>query len=586
MERIKILKFCRYLAPFWPKALLALVLNTLAIGIGLVNPYLAKIIIDQAYAEKNLRLFIILVAGAGFIFALSGILSGVSSYLNRYIKLRINLALNRKVFKKLSLLSYGFFQDTSTGENLYKIGYDIERLSQFSAVILPRLITFIPKTLFLLAVIFYLNWKIGLLALLLMPFLYTFSFYLIKRLRKMSKALLENSQGIFSGLQEVLSHMQLVKAFGKERTAQRNYLHKLIANLRLNLKIVKFETGGSFVHTLVDRAILGLLIFYAGYQLLQGKISLGSLTAISIYLGQLAGLQNTLSYYLQEISLGLVSAERLDDLLQTVPESKTETKSEYAGFSKDSIEFKNVSFSYKPGKTVLENLGFSVPAGAFISLAGASGIGKTTILHLITRLFRPQEGAILINGTDINYIKSQALYAQIGFALQEPFLWNDSIENNISYGARNASLQEIQQAAKTACIEEFINTLPCGWATVIGENACKISEGQKQRIALARAIIKRPKILLLDEALSSLDSETEAKIIGNLRNALRETTLILVSHRLSTVLSMDLAYFLRGADEIIIAKPQELLEKNVSFRNLFAGQIKDVSLSCPTQDMP
>jgi ATP-binding cassette subfamily B protein len=242
-------------------------------------------------------------------------------------------------------------------------------------------------------------------------------------------------------------------------------------------------------------------------------------------------------------------------------------------FLKGEVRFEDVTFGYKPRAAVLKNLTFAVPGGAHIALVGPSGCGKTTVASLIARLYGPDSGRVCVDGGDIRDIKSKFFYAQVGIAMQGSNLWNNTAGNNIKYGKPDAGPDEIREAAKAACIDSFIETLPQGYDTVIGENACRISAGQKQRIAIARALVKKPKILILDEAMSSLDSETEDRIIGNIRKEFRDSTIIVVSHRLSTARKMDLVYFLRDPRAMEAGTHEELMGSDPGYRALFASQI-------------
>jgi ABC-type multidrug transport system fused ATPase/permease subunit len=564
---MKYIKFYRYLLPFRKKEILILLLNIAGVGLSLTNPYLIKLIIDKAYGNKDLRLFIILIGLSGGIFVLSEAVKGVNDYLSRYIRLRIAFDLNRKVFKKLQSLPYRFFQDSSTGENLYRINYDIEQVSRFVADLLPEAVSLIPRSLLILAIIFFLNWKMALLALALTPFLYFVPYYFTKRLRKIWKMRVENSQYIFERLQEVLSHIHLVKAFGREKSESRNYIRSLIRNIEFSLTKTRWEVAGSFANSLFNRVILGLIVFYGGYQVIKGRMTFGSLSAIAIYLTQLSGLQSSLAQFFQQISLESVSCERLEAILSAQADCLEDKNTVELKSLKGDIEFKNVTFGYKEDESVLKNMTFSIPACSCVGLVGPSGCGKTTIVNLILRLYRSWEGEISIDGLNINSFKPQSLYKQIGIALQEPYLWNDTVENNIRYGKDNASSREISYAAKIACADEFVSNLSQRYDTVIGESACRISEGQKQRLAIARAVIKHPKILILDEALSSVDTITEEKIINNIRGYLADSTIIVISHRPSMIKKMDSVYFLVAPGSINIDTHENLLSKNAQYQD-------------------
>jgi len=571
---LKYLKFYRYLLPFWKKEGLILFLTGISIVLGLINPYLTKLIIDKAYGNRDLRLFIIIVAVGGCIFILDGLINGLTNYLTNYIRLRINLDLHCKVFNKLQRLPYGFFQDSSTGEHLYTINYEIDRLTSFITDVLPQAIPLIPRSLLILAIVFYLDYKIALLALALIPFLYLAPYYFTRRTKKIMRRLIENSREIFKSLQEVLSHIHLVKALGKEKYETRRYIKGLIENIRFGLINTRLGVISGFANSLAQRIILGLIVFYGGYQIIKGKMTLGSLSAITLYLNQLSGLQSSLAYFFQQVSLGLISCERLDSILETKLDSIEDKYTKEITFLKGRIEFRNVTFGYRQDKMVLQNLSFSIEGDSAIALVGPSGCGKTTILNLILRLYKPLSGQIIIDGGNINLIKSKSLYAQIGVVLQEPYLWNDTIENNIKYGKEKADFKEVKEAAGIACIDDFIDTLTQGYNAVIGENACKISEGQKQRIAIARAIIKRPKILILDEALSSVDAQIEARIIDNMMVSLRNTTIIIVSHRFSAIKRTDLVFFLNSPDKIDMGTHEELLRNNIQYQNYLNHQLR------------
>jgi ATP-binding cassette subfamily B protein len=566
---MKYLKFFRYLIPFWKKEVLLLLLSGGAMLLGLVNPYLAKLVIDQAYKNRDLKLFVILIAIGGAIFVLSGIIDGLTNYLTRYIRLRLNFNLNRKVFKRLQRFSYSFFQESSTGEHLYKISYDIEMVTQLIVNTLPQVLTQLPKSLFILGIVFYLNWKIGLFALALAPFLSLPAYYFIKRRRQGLKKWVEASQGIFKQLQEVFSHIHLVKAFGREGYEIRHYIRLLTGRIRDSLKFARLEITTLFANTLVNRVILGLITFYGGYQLIKGELTLGSLSAITVYLSQLSGLQSVFVNFFREMTVGLVSYERLETILSvSMPMVMKDKDAREIIFSKGKIEFNDVSFGYKQDRMILEGLSFCIEGGSSIALVGPSGCGKSTIINLILRLYDLTCGTIFIDNNDIRRVKAKSLYAQVGVALQEPYLWNDTIENNIRYGNFGVTPEEIDRAIEVACIDELVNNLKDGYRTVIGENACKISEGQKQRIAIARVVVKKPRVLVLDEGLSSVDVQTEEKIITNIKDFLKETTLIVVSHRISAIKKMDLVYFLATPQEMLIGAHRELLGATIYQRYL------------------
>ena len=568
-------RFLKLLLPYRRKWVLILILSGLGTLLGLVNPYLTKLVIDKGIGNKDLRTFIILVfIGAG-VFILNGAVGGFRQFLDRYIRTKVNFDLNKKVFTHLQSLSFSYFTDKSTGGHLYRVSYDIDRVTDFITTTPPQAITLPPKLLLILGIMFYLNWRMAVFSLILAPFLYLPTYYFTRKMRKVWKALIENSEGIFKSLQESFSHIQLVKAFGREKACIRDYLKRLITNIRLRIKNIRLEIFSGFTSSAVNRGIIGLIAFYGGYQVIKGEMTLGSLSAIMLYLGQLIGLQGNFAHFFQSVVLGLVSCQRVAEILDEKPTIVETKRAKKVIFRNGEISFRQVSFGYNSGKSVLRKISFNIEGGSHIALVGVSGCGKTTILNLILRLFDPWEGEILIDGYRIKDLKFSSLRGQIGVALQEPFLLNDTIRRNITYGVDKVDNEKIVEVARICGVDDFVDKLPKGYDTIIGENACKISEGQKQKIAIARALIKKPKILILDEAFASMDSASEEMIIKNIRKNFKEITLIVVSHRLSTVMSADLVYFLNRPDELIIGRCEELLKEAEEFSTLFANQRKE-----------
>ncbi len=551
-----------------------LALSGIGVLLGLVNPYLTKLVIDRAFGNKDLKAFIILALIGGVIFVLNGLLAGLNSYLDRQIKIKVNFDLNKKVFKHLEKLDLDYFQNKSTGEHLYRSSYDIDRVSNFITTIPPQVVAIFPKLVFILIIVLRLNWQMAVFSLCLAPLLYLPPYYFTRKMKEVWEDLIKNSENIFKRLNEVFSHFHLVKAFAKEATEVRDYLKRRIANIRMSMRNTRFEVVSAFAGSAVNKVVIGLISFYGGYQVIKGQMTLGSLMAIMMYIGQLIGLQNSFAGLFQNIAFGIISCQRVEELLDKQPKIVEKKDAKGVIFKKGGILFRDIRFGYKEREPVLSRINFNIDGGSHIALVGPSGCGKTTILNLILRLYEPWSGDIMIDGYNIKDLKFNSLRGQIRIVLQEPFLWNDTIENNIRYGKPYASEQEIIEVAKVCGVDDFVSELPNRYKTIIGENACKISEGQKQKISIARALIKRPMILILDEAMSSMDSASEKKILSNIKEMQRDSTSIIVSHRLSTIINTDLVYYLQRNDMVIIDTAKNLLKNNQNFANLFVGQSK------------
>jgi len=413
-------------------------------------------------------------------------------------------------------------------------------------------------------------------SLILAPLLYLPPYYFTRKMKRIWEEVIKNSESIFRYLNEFFSHIHLVKAFGEERRGIRGYFKKRIANIRISVKNTKWEIINTFAGGVVNKVVIGLIGFYGGYQVIKGQLTLGSLTAVMMYIGQLIGLQNSFGHLFQNVVLGLVSCERVAEILDVKTASSEQKNTSEVILTKGNILFKDVSFGYKKGECVLSNLSFSIDMAktSHVALVGPSGCGKTTILNLMLKLYRPWSGNISIDNHRIEDIKKGSLHSQIGVALQEAFLWNDTIENNIRYGNPKANEQDMIDIARLCRVDEFVKDLSLRYKTVIGENACKISEGQKQKIAIARALIRKPKILLLDETFSSMDSKSEDEILRNIKSIQKDMLLIVISHRLSTLMVSDLVYFLNSPNSMIIGEPKHLIETNEALSNLFASQLR------------
>lgn len=572
-------RFNKYLYKYWKPQAAVIVLGLIAVPLSLLNPYLTKLVVDKAYGNRDLKLFFILAIIGGSIFILSGLINSFSGYLSKRINCRVHFDMTRDLFRHLQHLPLSFFNERSTGEHIYRINADAGSVSNFVCNTIPQIVTLFPRLLFILIIVFYLNWQLALFAALLVPLTYIHPYLFGRWLREATRRMIEKSQGVFRRLHEAFSHIHLVKALSKEDYEITRFEQALSKRIDFELKNARLSNISSFSSSILNRVVSGISALYGGYLVIKGTLTLGSLTAIMIYLTQLTGLLRSIGDFYQTITVSSVTYQRLAEILDIKPKIANVPGAVDVHNLAGRIEFRTVSFGYKKDEFIFRGINFSIEPGAKIALTGPSGCGKTTLLSLILRLYEPREGSILIDDSDIKDAQLKSLKSQIGIALQEPLLWNDTIADNILYGAEDGSERQMIKAARLAQAHNFIIDLPQQYNSLIGEMACRLSEGQKQRIALARAVIKRPKILILDEAMSSIDSETEDKIVDSIREELKDSTVICVSHRLSTAKKMDLVYFLEGPSNMEVGTHEELIERNSKYRELFASQIEKATVS-------
>ncbi|RMF93994.1 MAG: ABC transporter ATP-binding protein, partial [Candidatus Schekmanbacteria bacterium] len=575
VKRLKLfLRFNKYLLPYWDKEAVILICTLFATLFSLISPYLTKITIDYAYTNRDFFLFNMLVLSGALIFIFSGLLNGIKNYVSIYVKQLLTFDIRSDYYRHLHKLSIRFFQSRSTGEQMYRIGGDINNVASMATETIPTILTTCVRLVFLFVITFTLSWKLTLIALLITPLFYLHSHYFGEKLRERNKEMTEKGQDILSSLQDVFSNIRLIKVFGKERSEIKRYLTDQIDMIRLSLKNYKMGVASGSTLSIMNTVVMTSLSYYAGYLVIIQELTLGSLTALVLYLVQLFGLLKSLGSIYQGVVIKFVNMERLAETFDAEVEVKERTDAFAIKRIRGNIEFRDVAFGYKENEAILKDLSFQIEPHAIVGIVGKSGAGKTTILNLILRLYDPWKGSILIDGMDLRDLKLKDLREKIGVVFQEPYLLNGTIAENISFGNPKATKKEIIEAAELADAHDFIKNFPDAYDSEIGEGGCSLSQGQKQRIAIARALIKKPDLLLLDEATSSLGSDSEAKIKKTIFALKDECTIIWVSHRISTIMDADTIFVLDNGRISSCGTHNRLLEDSPFYRRIYNEQFK------------
>ena len=571
----QILRFSKYLLPYWDKELALLVGQLFSTLFGLASPFLARLTIDYAYGYRDLAVYNALVISGGIIWAISGLLDIITQYVEYYVQQMLDLDVRLDYYAHLQKLSLRFFQSRSTGEQMYRVGSDIQGVAGFIVSTVPNVLMTSLKLVGLLGISFWLHWKLTLAILLVAPVFYLHAHYFGGKQRELFKRVVEKQQEISAELQEAISHVRLIKAFRRERSETRRYTMRWIEKIRLGLDQLRMgifaKTSGSLLNTVV---VTGLS-YYLGYQLVTGVLSLGTLTALTLYLFQLLGVLKSIGGIYSSLLVRFVSIDRLLETLDAEIEIQDAPGAVAARFDQGHISFRDVSFGYEPGAPVLTGASLEIEAGQTVGLVGPSGVGKTSLVNLLLRFYDPWQGSVAIDGHDLRAVKLDSLRGQIAVALQDAMLMNTSIRENIRFGRVSATDGEVEEAALLADAHEFIQALPRGYETEIGEEGCNLSAGQKQRIAIARALVKRAKILVLDEAMSSISSASEHRILRALAETWDGRTTIIASHRLSTVRRADRILVLEGDRIVEQGTHDELLAANGVYYELFRDQLDE-----------
>lgn len=568
----------RHLKNLIPGAL-CMVLSAISLPLQLK---LAQIMINGAVEKKEISFFLTYFTLSLLIILVSIPLEYFSSYLVTRAGQKVIQDLRKDVFAHLQYLSISFFEKRKTGEVMSYITNDVAGVQAFVTTSLIEVVTNTVKIILLLALLFHLDWMLTCFALIGLPVLYLSFKHYGKKLRSISSRIQAGLSDLTHILQETLSSMKVVKSFTREEYE----IHKFNkSNQAFFSGMMKMSQVGSLLPPIVRGVnMIGLLIvvLIGCYEIATGRMKPGDFLAFAMAVGSLAAPINTLTRFSASLPVVKTCADRIFSLLDEKqeihpdPEAVTLKEKEVSG----KVAFEQVSFRYGKQR-VLEKVSLLAVPGKVVALVGPSGAGKTTLVNLILRFYDPEEGHILLDGRDIRKIKLHSLRQQIGIVPQETILFNGTIFENILYGDLNAAAQEVIEAAKLANAHEFITGFPGGYETETGDRGVLLSGGQRQRIAIARAVLKNPKILILDEATSSLDTASEALVQEALNRLMRGRTTFIIAHRLSTIRNADSIVVLEKGEIVQIGNHEELLERKGLYRTLYLAEEKK---SKKTQD--
>ena len=565
-----------YFRPYWLRMLLVIASILVTSILGLVPPVLIKNIIDKALPQKNfklLSLFILVSIGTTI---LLGLLQVAQSYLSVWISKHIILNMKNQMYAHLQHMSLNFYSAAKPGEIITRMSSDIDGIEDIFNSTVVNALSSVVVLISTAIVLIMMNWKLALVGMFVLP---TF----IIPTRKVGKArwkIATKSQEKISELNQIIqetlsiSGAILTKIFTKEQDEFGKFeqTNEAVIGLQIRESVV----GRWFRMTITTFIAVGpmLIYFYGGYLFIKGEISIGSIIAFVALLGRLYLPVSQLSNIHIDVTRSLALFQRIFEYFDQKQEIEDKRDAITLEPIKGKVDFKKVYFSYNNLVQVLEDISFSVNPGTMVALVGPSGAGKTTITNLIPRLYEVIQGSIKIDGRDIRDVTLESLRKQIGIVMQEPYLFNDTIEENLRYGKSNATEEEIIKACKAAYIHDFIMTLPENYQTVVGNRGIKLSGGEKQRVSIARVILKDPRIIILDEATSSLDSVSEMYIQKAMVPLLKNRTSFVIAHRLSTVLASDQIFVIKNGTVAEIGKHEELIKTEGLYKQLYDTQFK------------
>ena len=456
-----------------------------------------------------------------------------------YIGQRVIIDIREAIYRHLQRLSLSYFDKRKTGAVMSNVTNDVSALQTALVESVVEAVTEAMILIGSLLSMLFLHWKLTLLTLITMPLILQAINTFGRKLRNAGRVLQERTADITAVLQETIAGIRIIKSFAREDYEIGRFTKENYSNFRAQMKASQLMAALTPVIELVAAIGVVIIIWYGGMEVIEGAITSGALIAFLIYVVNLANPVKRLSRVYGNIQRALAAAERVFEVLDTKSDIEEMPGAASLPPITGQVSFKDVTFAYNPGHPALRGLSLDVQPGQMIAIVGPSGAGKTTIANLLPRFYDPQEGSIFVDGHDIRSVTLQSLREQIGIVPQETVLFNGTVYDNILYGRLEATEEEVIAAAKAANAHEFVEKLPAGYNTPIGERGSALSGGQRQRIAIARAILKNPRILILDEATSALDTESEKLVQQALDKLMVGRTSFVIAHRLSTVQQAD-----------------------------------------------
>lgn len=484
------------------------------------------------------------------------------------------------LFAKLQSLSSAFYQKNNTGDIMARLTNDLNAVRSVLGPGLMYTVNTIATFIFVIIMMLTISPLLTLMALIPVPLMAIVVNYFNRQINKSYSAVQAQYATISAKAQENLAGIRIVKSYVLEKLEldSFNLLNK--DYIRKNMRYVKYNAAYRPSMMMIVGIGVAIILLFGGRMIINDIITLGEFVAFNLYLGMLVFPSIALGWVMGIFYQGIASMNRLDHIFLAESEIEDESKTEDFKFIKGKIEFRNLSFTYPDTEQlVINNFDLRIKEGSIIAVVGRTGSGKTTLMQLLTRTFEPDDATLFIDDNDINELPIKQLRKHIGYIPQDTFLFSDTIRNNIAFGVADTDQDKIEWAARMAQIHQSIIEFPNGYDTILGERGINLSGGQKQRIAIARAILKEPKILLLDDALSSVDTITEEAILNDLRNIMQDKTCIWISHRISSIKNADHIIVLDQGEIVEQGVHENLLLNNGIYADLFEKQQLEESLS-------
>jgi ABC-type multidrug transport system fused ATPase/permease subunit len=578
-----------YYRPFLPHTILGLLLSFAGIGLNLLKPWPFKIIVDDVIPRFSLRanvhfpfneswwnqdpktLVLILCLVLVVIQVIWSLLSWGTTYIFVKVGLEALLKLRTDLYSHLQRLSLKYHDARRSADSSFRVAYDSQSLQTIYnrgfTNIFGSAVTLISTFFIMLRM----DWKLSLLSLAIIPFLLATIYFFAKRIRSQSTSIQEVESGVLVQAQEGLSSIRMVHAFGREDWEIHQFHAQAAQSLRANLRLTLTNMNSALVISTLMLISTAAMYYVGTMHVLAGTLTLGSLLVFTAYILMLYGPLEQLTYTAWAMEGATAGARRCFEVLDRPDDVADAPDAVAISSTQGAIMFQNVSFGYRDEREILRAIDLRIDPNQIIALVGGTGAGKSTLLSLVPRFYDPTVGSVSLDGRDLRQITKKSLREQIGIVLQDTLLFSTTVRENIAYGRPGATEQEIIDAARRAQADQFIQQMPDGYASQVGERGGHLSVGQRQRIGIARAFLKNAPILLLDEPTSALDPTTESAIMATIKELMKGRTTLIVTHRLATIHNVDQIVVLENGQIMERGRGPELVKRGGVYAKLYTS---------------
>ncbi|MDD4875668.1 MAG: ABC transporter ATP-binding protein [Dehalococcoidales bacterium] len=569
---------------YWVLLLLAFVCLLITTASGLAIPWILGEAIDTVASQGERSFLIWAVVVVFSATTLRGISAYGYSYLSVVVSQKTCYDIRNKLYEHLQRLSFAFHDQAQTGQLMSRATTDVEAIRMFVGRGLLGLIQMFILFIGISYILVSINWQLALLTLAFLPFVGWRAISNSRHIRPMWLKIQQLMAALGTTLEENLTGVRVVKAFSHQAEETQKFSADTTLLYNEHIRVARQMALNVPLMVFLISIPTALILWYGGQQVIAGTLTIGNLTQFILYLGMMAMPVRRLGFMTNLLSRTISAGQRIFEILNTRPMIQEKIDAIEAGILKGQINFEDVSFSYNLTTPALKNISFSVKPGELVALVGNSGSGKSTIAHLIPRFYDVKSGRITIDGIDIRDMTIASLRSNVITAQQDVFLFSATIRDNIAYGATSASKEQIIEVAKAAYLHDFIQSLPDGYNTWVGERGITLSGGEKQRLAIARTLLVNPSILILDDSTSSVDAETEYLIRRALDKLIKGRTTFIITHRLPIIKNADLILMLKEGQIIERGKHDDLLAKNGLYQQIYNSQLSVTIVSGETQE--